>query len=276
MAAEKQLYRKRDSALAGVCSGLADYFDADVLVVRILAVLVTLATFSLGAFAYLAMWAVVPLEPVQAVPYEVLPENATSDIRGDQPSAPANGGDNARQPQTISAGSRIGMAIALVLLFFFASFNFAPMVPGTQWWQFWPLAPLIVGLLLVVIPARTKYEGAWHALGIVVTALAAMLVPMSVGIVSWETLPLGLQRFWWLLVAAVALFAYGMKRNSLALMMAGALCVVIFCLCTLYFCSMPGAMSSFVLVMPGGRSIAIMGHLTQQGVFLLGLPLAGC
>ena len=276
MAAAKKLYRKRDSALAGVCSGLADYFDADVLVVRILAVLVTLATFSLGAFFYLIMGAVVPLEPARAVPYEVLPENATSAIHGDKPSAPVRTAGDARQPPTINSGSRIGMAVALVLLFFFASFNFAPMVPGTNWWQFWPLAPLIVGLLLIVIPVRTTYEGAWHALGIVIAALAAMLVPLSLGIISWETLPLGLQRFWWLLVAAVAMFAFGMKRNSLALMMAGALCIVIFCLCALYFCAVPGVMSSFVLVMPGGRSIAIMGHLTHQGAFSIGLPFTGC
>lgn len=260
MAAEKQLYRKRNSALAGVCSGLAEYFDADTLVVRILVVLVSCVTFGLGVVVYIIMWVVVPLEPEQSVPYEVLPEYVASSTRGEMPYDARSVGATAGQSQTISSANRVVVAIALVLLFFLASFNVSPFVSGTQWWQFWPFAPLIAGLCLIVVPVRTKHEGAWHALGIAIAAISAMLVPMSVGVISWETLPFGLQRFWFFLAVAVVLFAFGLARNSLALMVAGALCVVGFCLVTLYFCAVPGVMESLVFVMPGGRSIIFVGQ----------------
>ena len=181
MAADKRLYRKRDSALAGVCSGLAEYFEVDVLVVRILVVLLSLATFSLGAFVYLAMWAVVPVEPEKPIPYEVQPENPMSSMRNASTSGVVHPVGPKVQPQAISTGARNATAIGLVLLFFVVSLNVAPLVSGTEWWQYWPIAPLLVGLCLIVIPARTKYEGAWHALGIVIVALAATLVPLSVG-----------------------------------------------------------------------------------------------
>lgn len=253
MAAEKRFYRKRNSSLAGVCSGLAEHFDVDALVVRILAVLLTLCTFGLAGVAYLIMWFVIPLEPEQPIPYEVRPENVVSDVRGANPAPPVRSVGTPAQPQGISTAARIVVAVALVVLFFLASFNISPLVSGTQWWQFWPFAPLIAGLCLIVIPVRTEYEGAWHALGIMLAAISATLVPLSVGVVSWETVPYGLQRFWFILAVALVLFIPGLKRNSLALMMASALCVVIFCLCTLYFCAIPGVMESLVFVMPGGR-----------------------
>lgn len=59
----KRLYRsKNNSMLAGVCGGIAEYFNADPTVVRLLAVLLLLV-FNIGAvIAYLIMIIVVPLE----------------------------------------------------------------------------------------------------------------------------------------------------------------------------------------------------------------------
>ena len=61
--AEKKLYRSTsDKMLAGVCGGLADYFDLDPSIVRI-------AFAALGVFAgigvplYVIMWIVVPEAP---------------------------------------------------------------------------------------------------------------------------------------------------------------------------------------------------------------------
>lgn len=58
----KRLYRSRDEKwLAGVCGGLAEYFEIDPVVVRaIFAVLLVLGP---GALIYLALWIVVPLAP---------------------------------------------------------------------------------------------------------------------------------------------------------------------------------------------------------------------
>lgn len=61
--ADKELYRSEDNqVLAGVCAGLAEYFDMDVNLVRIITALVVLLTFPMGLIAYLVAWLIVPLE----------------------------------------------------------------------------------------------------------------------------------------------------------------------------------------------------------------------
>lgn len=59
----RRLYRSRgDRVIGGVCGGLADYFNVDVVPIRIVAVVALLAG-SLGFWAYVAMWIIVPPEP---------------------------------------------------------------------------------------------------------------------------------------------------------------------------------------------------------------------
>lgn len=64
----KRLYRSRTNrTLGGVCAGLADFFNIDVTLVRL--IFVAGVVFGFGSFLliYLIMWAIVPEEP------EVLP-----------------------------------------------------------------------------------------------------------------------------------------------------------------------------------------------------------
>ena len=50
----KRLYRNQnDRMIAGVCSGLADYLDMDVTIVRIVFILLALAGFSGGFFFFI-------------------------------------------------------------------------------------------------------------------------------------------------------------------------------------------------------------------------------
>jgi phage shock protein C len=61
----KKLTRSRaDKKIAGVCAGLAQYFDLDVMLVRILCVFLTLATgVCPGVVTYLLAWIIIPSEP---------------------------------------------------------------------------------------------------------------------------------------------------------------------------------------------------------------------
>lgn len=61
MSVEKKLYK--NSALgkvAGVCQGFAEYFNADVTLIRIVWVLVTLCSFGLGFIGYIACALIMP------------------------------------------------------------------------------------------------------------------------------------------------------------------------------------------------------------------------
>lgn len=71
----RKLYRPRTQrSIAGVCSGIANYFNIDVTLVRIIFIVGFFAGFSTGLL-YIIMWAVVGQEPVQEVATNINPQN---------------------------------------------------------------------------------------------------------------------------------------------------------------------------------------------------------
>lgn len=68
MSAEyRRLYRSRkDRMLAGVAGGVAEYFNVDPTLIRLLFVIFTLAG-GPGLIAYIILWIVVPEEPTSRV-----------------------------------------------------------------------------------------------------------------------------------------------------------------------------------------------------------------
>ena len=60
----KKLYRsKTQKMISGVCGGLADYFDIDVSIIRVLWVLGTIISAGIGIVAYIIMYFVFPEQP---------------------------------------------------------------------------------------------------------------------------------------------------------------------------------------------------------------------
>jgi phage shock protein C len=63
MAQTRKLYRSRtDRKLAGVCGGLAHYFNLDATLIRVLFVVLAVLG-GAGLVIYLVMWIIVPNEP---------------------------------------------------------------------------------------------------------------------------------------------------------------------------------------------------------------------
>ena len=57
---ENRLYRsKKDSIIAGVCGGLGEYFGIDPVILRIVAVILVLAS-GIGLLAYIIAWIAIP------------------------------------------------------------------------------------------------------------------------------------------------------------------------------------------------------------------------
>ncbi|HWD45778.1 MAG TPA: PspC domain-containing protein, partial [Actinomycetota bacterium] len=68
MEATRKLYRSRtDRKLGGVCGGLAEYFNLDPTLLRVLFVVLAVLGGS-GLIIYLAMWILVPNQPQGAAP----------------------------------------------------------------------------------------------------------------------------------------------------------------------------------------------------------------
>jgi phage shock protein C len=87
---ERKLQRNTlDKKIAGVCSGLAEYFDIDVTLVRVAFIVAVLAGFS-GILAYIILWIIVPAKPFMhgsysgrndRTDYRVYEENAQNSSR---------------------------------------------------------------------------------------------------------------------------------------------------------------------------------------------------
>lgn len=60
----KKLYRSRDRVLGGVLAGFAEYIHADVSLIRILYVIVSILSAAFpGLLVYIICWAVIPEKP---------------------------------------------------------------------------------------------------------------------------------------------------------------------------------------------------------------------
>jgi phage shock protein C len=65
----KKLYRsQKDKKIAGVCAGLAEYFNIDPTIVRIIFIILLLPGGFPGLIPYLILWAIIPVQPDDETP----------------------------------------------------------------------------------------------------------------------------------------------------------------------------------------------------------------
>lgn len=74
----KRLFRSRNERkIAGVCGGLAYYFRVDPFLIRLIFILFFLAG-GAAFIIYLAMWIIVPLEPIKTSELPIAPDDKDS------------------------------------------------------------------------------------------------------------------------------------------------------------------------------------------------------
>lgn len=59
---KRRLTRSNDKMIAGVCGGIAEYFDWDPTLVRVGYVLLSIFTVFSGVIAYFVLWLIMPKE----------------------------------------------------------------------------------------------------------------------------------------------------------------------------------------------------------------------
>lgn len=70
----KRLYRSRtDKMMGGVAGGLAEYFEVDPVIIRAVFIVSTIA-WGISLLAYLVLWIIVPVNPVETVVVEEVTE----------------------------------------------------------------------------------------------------------------------------------------------------------------------------------------------------------
>ncbi len=79
---QKRLYRSRtDKMMGGVAGGLAEYFEVDPVIIRAVFIISTLA-WGISLLAYIVLWIIVPVNPVETVVFESEADKSETDKSG--------------------------------------------------------------------------------------------------------------------------------------------------------------------------------------------------
>ncbi|WP_139651541.1 PspC domain-containing protein [Raoultibacter phocaeensis] len=309
MAADKRLYRSRDALIGGVCAGIAEYFDIDPIVARILAVVLTLATAGTFAIAYLALWIILPLAPDPTAPVEVKPESVHSETYGPvyyeappateqaashaptekgpyytypdathsyptsghvPPEPPTSYGEAHVPPQAagqvqpappaepVSGKSvRVALWFGFICLFIGFSALLGHFIQDVSWWQFWPVLFVIVGIGNIVIPAQKGKRMSQFVNGIMEIAVGAVLLCMSLGVVTFSSVIPMVENLWPLLVMMVGFFILSNALKSPLLELIGGACFVAFCVIGLVWFTTPGPTEFLTVEIPFKETVVI-------------------
>jgi phage shock protein C len=133
-----RLYRsERNKTIGGVCSGLADYFNLDVSLIRIAFVLLLL--FGGGGFlAYIILWIVVPAQPVD---FTEADNTQVEDKKEDTTSNNSVESEKKKNNTSLIAGIVL-ISIGLIILF-------DKIMPYYNITDFWPVILIVIGALLL-------------------------------------------------------------------------------------------------------------------------------
>ena len=161
----RRLYRcQHDKRIAGVASGLAEYFDLDPTIVRILWV-ISFFFGGMGLVLYVAMAIVVPAEPEEGSAGAPAPVSGSTDEAGEttgQAAVPSSTGWHSTPPvkhRHASRGDGRGTTIfGIVLILFGALALVDALLPA---WAdggrfLWPAFIVGIGVLLVVTAVRRE------------------------------------------------------------------------------------------------------------------------
>ena len=230
--------RSRDDvAIAGICAGLADYFDVDALVVRILALLALLASFGAAAFAYLVLWAVIPMRE-DGDPITVRAEGAP---------------DPSMSPILTRKACLVIWSTAFVACIGFAGALDIVLV-DSHWWQFWPIIPFSFGIMMMVFPVRRRFHADLMACGIAFVGIGLQLLFCSIDLLSWTTVPEAAGDLWPLLAVSVGCSVYGHVRRSNLMIFASGLFVLVAAILAATVFGIPGDVDALAFrVLPGSE-----------------------
>ncbi len=147
----RKLYRNmRDKMVAGVCSGLADYLQTDVSVVRLVFLLAFLGI-GAGPIAYLILWVVLPVQ------YGAATSNFSS--TGTSETSFQENTANGDFSNTSSKSFRTNLIMGIVLITMGTLFLIDNLVSYEFFSTYWPVLLIIAGLAILFAKSKKNEQG---------------------------------------------------------------------------------------------------------------------
>lgn len=160
----RRLYRsRRDSILGGVAGGVADYFDMDPSIVRVVWAVLALVTGGIFLVLYVVMWIIVPEGPSAATVARAaategppLPVEPGSELQvADAPASELPPTDWETTQQGLRRGGSNGAVIfGVILIGLGVWFLIDQYVPAINSDLLWPVALVVLGAILLVVALR--------------------------------------------------------------------------------------------------------------------------
>ncbi|MBU4349173.1 PspC domain-containing protein [bacterium] len=152
---KNKLYRStKNCVIGGVCGGIAEYFDIDPTLVRLLAILIFFFGGS-GIIAYIIGWIIIPQNPNGNT-------EDNSENKGEIEGKIKKGTDKANKKveenlsEERSKGNSernrniiLGVIFIIAGLIFMGS-TFFPWITWVAWGAFWPVIIIVVGLVIMI------------------------------------------------------------------------------------------------------------------------------
>ena len=143
-----RLYRSRyDTVIGGVSGGLAQYFNIDVLIIRV--IFVILALFAAGGvLLYIILWIAIPIDPDYS--FHQFKNSKTSHKMGNENPNPEQKKDFQKPFPDYEKRKHDGNLIAgIILITVGALFLIARFIPRIDFGDLWPVLLIVAGILIM-------------------------------------------------------------------------------------------------------------------------------
>lgn len=134
---------RKNRIIAGVCAGLADYFNIDIALMRVLFVVSAMCA-SFGFWMYIILWIVVPEENIIGPGYEQKRYDDTIDITPNE--------DKVEEKKHSNGPLIAGLILVFIGLVALVD-NFTPFA----WiWKLWPIVLIIIGVVILINSSKNR------------------------------------------------------------------------------------------------------------------------
>jgi len=149
METNKRLYRSaKTKVFGGVAGGIAEYFDIDPIIIRLLFVIIAFAGGG-GAIVYIILWIALPLEPLTSYNMNMGGGTFGSQNPESQPGTESKNDTTDPLSYPVKKDNKNGLVGGIILIALGLIFLANRFIPNINFSDLWPLVLVVLGGVLI-------------------------------------------------------------------------------------------------------------------------------